>query len=160
MMSCTELDEVIEPIAAGDLEADAVMRAHLATCPRCASALALARHIDRVLAMQSAPDPSSGFTQALMARMRRERWRSEQYLDLAFNAAVALAIAAGVGGLWLVLTISGLATVSADLTRVVVTAAGAALASLVPALPVYAAAAAVFVSGMALWWWAEHGLEI
>jgi len=160
MMPCTELDELIEPIAAGEIEPDAVMRAHLATCTVCASALALARHIDRVLAMQSAPEPSPRFTQALMARMRRERWRSEQYLDLAFNAAVALAIAAGAGGLCLVLTMSGLATVSADLTRVVVAAASAAVASLVPALPVYAAAAALFVSGMALWWWAEHGLEI
>lgn len=159
-MSCTEMDALIEPIAAGEIDPDASMRAHLAICLTCARALALARQIDRVLAAQPAPDPPPGFTVQLMARLRRERWRSEQYLDLAFNLAVALATAAGIGGLWLVLSASGLAGVSADLVRVFVAAADAAVASLAPALPAYGLAAAVFVSGMAIWWWAEHGLEI
>jgi anti-sigma factor RsiW len=156
-MSCAELDDLIELIAAGEFEPDADMRRHLATCPGCARALALAREIDRVLATQPAPTPSAGFTAALMGRLRRERWQSEQYLDLAFNVAIALAIVAGVGGLWMVLAASGLAALSADLTRVFITTTGAILA---PALPAYGLAAAVFVSGMVIWWWAEHGLEM
>ena len=159
-MSCTDLDDLIEAIAARELEPDADMRAHLATCLTCARALALARQIDGVLARQAVPNPSPGFTPALMARLRRERWQSEQYLDLAFNVAIALAVAAGVGGLWMVLTASGLAALSADLTRLFIATSGAVLTSMAPAVPVYALAAAVFVSGMAIWWWAEHGLEI
>jgi anti-sigma factor RsiW len=159
-MSCADLDDLIEPIASGELEADAGVRAHLATCAACARALALAREINGLLAAQPAPAPSARFTLALMARLRRERWQSEQYLDLAFNVAIALAVAIGVGGLWMVLTASGLAALSADLTRVFIATTGATLTALMPALPVYALAAAVFVSGMALWWWAEHGLEI
>jgi len=34
------------------------------------------------------------------------------------------------------------------------------VASIAPALPIYTLAAGVFVSGVAIWWWAEHGLEI
>ena len=159
-MSCTDLDDLIEAIAARELEPDGDMRAHLATCLTCARALALARQIDGVLARQAVPNPSPGFTPALMARLRRERWQSEQYLDLAFNVAIALAVAAGVGGLWMVLTASGLAALSADLTRLFIATSGAVLTSMAPAVPVYALAAAVFVSGIAIWWWAEHGLEI
>jgi anti-sigma factor RsiW len=159
-MSCTDLDDLIEPIASGELEPDAGVVAHLATCPACARALALAREIDGLLAAQPAPAPSARFTPVLMARLRRERWQSEQHLDLAFNVAIALAVAIAVGGLWMVLTASGLAAVSADLTRVLIETTGRVATSLVPALPMYALAAAVFVSGMAIWWWAEHGVEI
>ena len=119
-VSCTELDALIEPIAAGEIEPDAGVRAHLATCLACSRALALARQVDAVLAAQPPPDPSPAFTPTLMARLRRERWRSEQYLDLAFNVAVALAIVAGVGGLWLVLSATGLVGVSTDVTRLFV----------------------------------------
>jgi len=159
-VSCTELNALIEAIAAGEIEPDPGARAHLATCIACARALALARHIDALLAAQPAPDASPGFTPALMARLRRDRWRSEQYLDLGFNVAVALAIVAGVGGLWLVLSATGLVGVSTDLTRVLLASTASLVASIAPALPIYTLAAGVFVSGVAIWWWAEHGLEI
>ena len=159
-MSCTELNAVIEAIAAGEVEPDPGTRAHLATCIACARALALARQIDALLAAQPSPDTSPGFTPALMARLRRDRWRSEQYLDLGFNVAVALAIVAGVGGLWLVLSATGLVGVSTDLTRLLLASTASLVASIAPALPIYTLAAGVFVSGVAIWWWAEHGLEI
>jgi hypothetical protein len=159
-VSCTELHALIEPIAAGEVEPDAGARAHLATCIACARALALARQIDVLLAAQPAPDTSPNFTPTLMARLRRDRWRSEQYLDVAFNVAVALAIVAGVGGLWLVLSATGLVGVGTDLTRLLMATTASLVASVAPALPIYTLAAGVFVSGVAIWWWAEHGLEI
>ena len=45
-MTCQELTDFVEPIAAGDLEPDAEMRAHFETCPLCASELASARRIE------------------------------------------------------------------------------------------------------------------
>ena len=159
-MVCTHLDELIEPIAAGDMVPDADARAHLASCAPCAHALELARQIDGVLAAQPVPDLGPAFTSRLMVRLRRERWRSEQYLDVAFNIAVALAVATTVGGLVMVLAASGLTTVSADLTGLFVSGVAEVLSAVTPALPVYAVAAAVFVSGMAIWWWAERGFEI
>jgi len=159
-MTCTDFDELIEPIAAGDIEPDPGMRAHLQSCAACTRALAMARQIDLVLASQSTPAPAPAFTGALMARLRRERWRSEQSLDAAFNIAVGLAVAVGVGGVVMVATASGLASVSADLVRVFLSATAAALVTIAPALPVYALASAVVVSWLIVWWWAEHGFEL
>jgi anti-sigma factor RsiW len=159
-MVCTHLDELIEPIAAGDMVPDSDTRAHLASCAACAHALELARQIDGVLAAQPVPDVGPAFTSRLMVRLRRERWRSEQYLDVAFNIAVALAVATTVGGLVMVLAASGLTTVSPDLTGLFVSGVAEVLSAVTPALPVYGVAAAVFVSGMAIWWWAERGFEI
>ena len=159
-MVCTHLDELIEPIAAGELVPDSDTRAHLASCAACAHALELARQIDGVLAAQPVPDLGPAFTSRLMIRLRRERWRSEQYLDVAFNIAVALAVATTVGGLVMVLAASALTTVSADRTGLFVSGVAEVLSAVTPALPVYAVAAAVFVSGMAIWWWAERGFEI
>ena len=79
---------------------------------------------------------------------------------MAFNIAVALAVATTVGGLVMVLAASGLATVSPDLTGLFVSGAAEVLSAVTPALPVYGVAAAVFASGMAIWWWAERGFEI
>jgi anti-sigma factor RsiW len=159
-MVCTDLDELIEPIATGEMVADAEVQAHLASCVACSHALELARQIDGVLAAQAVPDLPAAFTTRLMGRLRRERWRSEQYLDLAFNIAVGLALATTVGGLVMVLAASGLAAVSADLTRLLVSGAAELLSAVTPALPVYSVAAAVFASGLAIWWWAERGFEI
>ncbi len=159
-MVCTDVDPLSGPIAAGESVPDAETLAHLASCAGCARALAMARQIDGVLAAQPIPETSPAFTPALMSRLRRERWRAEQYLDLAFNVAVGLAVAAGLGGLMMVLTASGLAAVSADLTRLFLASAGTVLTAMTPALPVYGAAAAIFASGLAIWWWAERGFEI
>ena len=49
---------------------------------------------------------------------------------------------------------------SADLTRLFLASAGTVLTAMTPALPVYGAAAAIFASGLAIWWWAERGFEI
>jgi anti-sigma factor RsiW len=159
-MVCTEFDELIEPIATGEIVPDAEVQAHLASCVACAHALELARQIDGVLAAQAVPDVPAAFTTTLMGRLRRERWRSEQYLDVAFNIAVGLALATTVGGLVMVLAASGLAAVSADLTGVLVSGAAELLSAVTPGLPVYSVAAAVFASGLAIWWWAERGFEI
>src|SRR6187200_1064554 len=129
-MTCTDFDELIEPIAAGEMEPDAGMRAHLQSCAACSRALAMARQIDLVLASQPALEPSPAFTGVLMARLRRERWRSEQSLDVAFNIAVGLAVAVGVGGVVMVATASGMAAVSADLVRVFLSATAAALVTI------------------------------
>jgi anti-sigma factor RsiW len=159
-MRCTDIDELIEPIAAGDIRPDAAMHAHLQSCEVCGRALAMAREIDLVFASQPAPEPPAAFTAALMTRLRRERWRSEQSLDVAFNVAVALAVTVGVGGVAMVATASGLAALSADLVRVFLLATASAFATIAPALPVYVLASAVVVSWLLVWWWAEHGFEL
>ena len=45
-MSCSDVLELIEPIAAGDLRADEAVRAHLQSCVTCAAALASAQRLE------------------------------------------------------------------------------------------------------------------
>jgi hypothetical protein len=130
------------------------------TCARCARALALSTALHRPLARQPDPVPPPPLAAAILAAVRRECWQSEQYLDLVFNICVALAVLAGLVGLWAVLSASGMAAVSADLVRLFAASAGTVLTRATPELPLYAAAIALVVTGLTVWWWVERGLEI
>jgi len=159
-MTCTELDDLIEPLAAGDVEPSAEVRAHLAACPSCTASLALATRINRVLIAQVAPVPRPDFTAALVARMRRERWRSEQMLDLTFNFAVGLVAMIAIVGLWVAFSSTGLGAVGA----VALNAAGHALAEsaahAAPQASIYMVTTLGLVTGLFVWWWAERGLGL
>ena len=60
------------------------------------------------------------------------------------------------GGVWMLLNRTGLAAVSADAVDLF----GSAFVSLVrrvaPSLPLYAGAAALLATALAIWWWAER----
>jgi len=97
-----------------------------------------------------------GFTSAVMARIRQERWQTERYWDLGFNIAVAgglLLVAAGVLGL---IYISGLSVVGRDAMLLFVNAITTAADQVAPALPVYTGAFALTVSALGLWWYVEN----
>jgi anti-sigma factor RsiW len=153
------LDREIEEIAAGERHATREERAHLDACEACARALTLATEIDRVLASQPPPVAPEHFIAATLTRVRRERWRSEQRLDLAFNVIVGLAGLIGLAGLWIVLTAAGVLSMSAGVATVFVDVVNQAFRAFLPVLPMYVLAAAVLFSGLGVWWWAEHGLE-
>ena len=89
-MFCDEALDAVEAIAAGDLTPDGRVAAHLATCPNCALALVSARALERMLRVRGrCPKPPAQFTTRTLARVRRARWRREQFLDLGFNIAIA-----------------------------------------------------------------------
>ncbi len=159
-MTCTELDDLIEPLAAGDVEPTAEVRAHLAECPSCAASLSLATRIDRLLTAQVAPMPRADFTAALVARLRRERWRSEQMLDLTFNLAIGLVAVIAIVGLWVAFSSTGLGAVGAAALN----AAGRALAEsasrAAPQAGIYMVTTVGLVMGLFVWWWAERGLGL
>jgi anti-sigma factor RsiW len=158
-MTCEDVNDLIEPIAAGDLAADAELRAHLAQCAGCAAALARAAALHRLLASQPDPAVPADFVPRAMARVRRDRWRSEQMLDTVFNVVVAAAVLVGALGLYAVLAATGVSVVGADVLRLFVAAANQAVVSAAPQAGVYGISALVLVSGLAFWWWAERGLE-
>ena len=88
VMTCREVQESIEAIAAGDEPATGAFRAHVETCARCAAALATARRIEESLAARPAPAAPARFAATVVARIRREHWRAEQQVDRMFNIAV------------------------------------------------------------------------
>src|SRR5262247_1716439 len=113
-MFCDEALDAIEPIAAGELTPDGRIADHLATCPNCAAALDSAKRLEEMLRARPAPRPPAQFTTRTMTRVRRARWRTEQFLDVGFNVALIAIVVAVVGGIWMLLNRSGLVSVSTD----------------------------------------------
>ena len=111
-MFCDEALDAIEAIAAAELMPDGRVAAHLSSCPNCAAALVSARSLEQMLQRRGVPAAPSQFTTRTMARVRRARWRNDQFLDVGFNVAIGLAVLVVVGGIWLLLNRSGLVVVS------------------------------------------------
>jgi anti-sigma factor RsiW len=154
-MTCSEILDQIEPIAAGDLTPTAAVREHLETCPSCAAALATARRIDASLAARPAVEAPVSFVAAVQARIRRDRWMLEQRVDRIFNVAIAAAILLAVGGVFFLLRGSAVLEATGQLLAVLSTFGNADAGAGAPSLGTYVAAMGLFVSGVAMWWWAE-----
>src|ERR1700752_4834766 len=100
-MFCDEALAPVEPIPAGELTPDGRIADHLATCPNCAAALDSAKRLEPMLRARVVPQPTPQFTTRTIARGRRARWRSEQFLDVSFNVAIGAIVVAVVGGVWM-----------------------------------------------------------
>ena len=155
-MFCDEALDVVEAIAAGEVMPDGRVASHLATCPNCALALDRARQLEASLRQREVPPAPAQFTSRTLARIRRARWRSDQFLDAGFNVAIGLVVVAVLGGGWMLVHRSGLAAVSGDAVSVFGSGFVSLARRVAPSLPLYAGAAAVLVSALGIWWWAER----
>jgi anti-sigma factor RsiW len=155
-MFCDEALDAIEAIAADDLTPDGRVAAHLSSCPNCAAALVSARTLEQMLQRRAVPPTPSQFTSRTMAKVRRARWRSDQFLDLGFNVAIGLVVLAVVAGVWLLLNRTGLAAVSTDAVDLFGSGLVTFARRVAPSLPLYAGAAAVLATALGIWWWAER----
>jgi len=107
-MSCSDVLDLIEPIAAGELGADEAVRAHLQSCVTCAAALASAQRLESALKGMEIPPAPATFAATVMQRIRRDRWQSEQNVDRLFNLAIVAAVLLMIGGVAAMLNIDGL----------------------------------------------------
>ena len=107
-MSCSDVLDLIEPIAAGDLGADEAVRAHLQSCVTCAAALASAQRLESALKGMEIPPAPATFSATVMQRIRRDRWQSEQNVDRLFNLAIVAAVLLMVGGVAAMLNIDAM----------------------------------------------------
>jgi len=155
-MFCDEALDSVEPIAAGELLPDGRVAAHLASCPNCALALQRARQLEASLQRREAPAAPAQFTSRTLAKIRRARWRSDQFLDLGFNVAILLVVVSVLGGVWMLLHRTGLTAVSGDAVNVFGSGFVSLARRVAPSLPLYAGALALLVSALAIWWWAER----
>jgi len=128
----------------------------LSSCPNCAAALDDARQLERSLRSRAAPAAPAQFTSRTLARVRRARWRSDQFLDVGFNVAIVALVVALFGGVWMLVHRSGLDAVSTDAADLFGTGFVALVRQLAPSLPLYLGAAALLASALGLWWWAER----
>ena len=155
-MYCDEALDAVEAVAASELIPDGRLADHYATCPNCASALQHARTLERLLQQRPAPRAPANFTSRAMARVRRARWRSEQFVDAGFNIAIAVIVLAIVGGVWMLLNRSGLTAVSNDAFGVLTSGLGVVASRVAPSLPLYLGAIALLCTALGIWWWAER----
>ena len=159
-MTCRDALNLIEAIAAGDEPVTADARAHFESCPRCAAALATARRIDAALAARQAPAAPARFSSAVQQRIRRERWRAEQHVDRVFNLAMGAALVLVVGGLFALMNIGGVMAGAGTMWSLVVSLGEQAAHEAAPTLDTYIAAAALLISALGMWWWAERTLSM
>src|SRR2546427_12038536 len=157
-MLCNEILDAIEPIAAGEVMPDDRIAAHLSSCPHCAAALGNARRLEQMLQARPMPRAPAQFTSRTMARVRRARWRTEQFLDLGFNVTLGLVLLAILGSVWLLLHRSGLVAVSNDAVDLLGTGLVTLARRVAPTVPLYVGATALLVTALGIWWWAEREL--
>lgn len=159
-MFCDEALEAIERIASGDLVADGRIADHLRTCPDCAGAFDTAKRLEQMLRQRVVPRAPAQFTTNTLGRVRRARWRNDQWLDLGFNLGVAAIVVAIVAAVWMVLNRSGMAAVSNDAVDLFGTGLLTFFGRIAPALPLYAGAAALVATALGIWWWAERDSDM
>ena len=155
-MFCDEALDAVEPIAAGDVTPDGRIAEHLATCPNCAAALDSARKLERMLERRPVPALPPQFTTRTLARVRRARWRSDQWLDAGFNVAIGAIVLGVVAGVWMLLNRTGLSAISTDVVGLFGTLVVAFARRVGPSVPLYAGATALLASALVVWWWAER----
>ena len=157
-MTCKAALDLVEPIAAGDLEADPAARAHFESCPQCASALATARRVEAALATRAAPAAPARFASSVLQRIRRERWRAEQHVDRLFNVAMVVALVLVAGGILALMNLSGFMAAASGSWAIVASLGGAVAREAAPSTNTYIAAAGLLVSVLGMWWWTDRRL--
>ncbi len=155
-MSCSDVLDLIEPIAAGDLRADEAVREHLQSCVTCAAALASAQRLESALkGMEIVPAPAA-FTARVLQRIRSDRWQSEQNVDRLFNLAIVAAVLLMVGGVVAMLNVDGMLAITSSALGLLREQMRAGVQQAAPALATYVAAAGLLASALGMWWWAER----
>jgi anti-sigma factor RsiW len=159
-MFCDQVVELVEPLAAGDLEPDAALARHLASCPDCAEALAAARRVDQLLRGRAVPAVPPQFTNRTLARIRRDRWRREQFFDAGFNVAAATILLGVVLGVWMIIDLSGLSAISGDVVSLISAEVVTMARQVAPSASLYAGATALLATALLIWWWAERDVTL
>ena len=155
-MFCDQALELVDEVAAGDAPVDERIAAHLASCAGCAAALDAARRVDELLRARPVPPPPAQFTARILGRIRRERWRRDQFLDVGFNLVVGLVVVGILAAFWVVLSQSGLGSMSGDAFGALNEVSMNLVRRIAPSLPLYAAAGALLATALGVWWWAER----
>jgi len=159
-VTCAGALQIVEAIAAGDLEVSEDVRTHFETCPLCASALASARRIEAALEARPTLQAPADFTQTVLRRIRQERWRSEERVDRVFNVAIVLAVLLVIGSLAALTNVGAVLAGAGSVWGLLASVSGQALDAAAPTFITYIAAAGLLMSALGMWWWAERRLSL
>lgn len=154
MMSCHDANAYLEAVAVGESVPDAV-RTHVDVCPNCAARLRLAERIERTLATRPVAAAPATFTTAVVARVRRQRWRTEQVIDWGFNIFVAIGLALIVSGVAGIFWASGLVVISRDVFAAFAAGSEMAMTGVLSQARTVVLAALLLTLTLGVWWWVE-----
>jgi hypothetical protein len=96
------------------------------------------------------------FVVRTLGRIRRQHWRREELLDIAFNITMAVVGLATVGLAWYFVDASGLSSLGEGTISVVGSQLSGAARNVAPSVPGYLAAVALIAGVLVAWWWAER----
>jgi predicted anti-sigma-YlaC factor YlaD len=159
-MFCDETLDAVEAIAAGEVTPEGRIAQHLRSCRQCAAALESARRLETMLQTRPVPRPPLQFTSRTMARIRRARWRNDQFLDVGFNLAVALVTLGVIATVGLLIDRSGVTAVSRDLLTLIEGGAVTLAQRIASSISLYLAAAALVLTALTIWWWVERDIGV
>lgn len=159
-MTCRDVVNLAEAIAAGDLEVAPDVREHIESCPQCAAVLASARRIEAALVAWPQARTPGDFASAVLARVRNERWTSEQRIDRIFNVAIAFALLVVAGSVAALTNVAGVIAAADWVWRLGAASSAQLARQAAPVVATYVAAAGVLMSALFMWWWAERRLSL
>ncbi|HEY7792054.1 MAG TPA: hypothetical protein VIC33_16185 [Vicinamibacterales bacterium] len=155
-MFCDEALDQLEAIAAGEVTPDGRVAEHLSSCRNCGQALARARRLERLLSAREVPAAPSPFTGRVLTRVRRARWRAEQYVDAGFNVVILVGLLIVAASVWLLFERTGLSAVGGGVMSLFGAGMSSVAQRVAPEVPLYLAAAGLVGGALGVWWWAEH----
>jgi hypothetical protein len=155
-VTCGEIADLIEPVAAAEREFTPEQAAHVATCARCGPALARARAIERTLA-QPAPAAPAALTAAVLRAVRREALRAEETVDRFFNAVLVAGALLVAAGIYIFANLAGFASLIRSASRVVARGDWLITVTASPHATAYLLSTLLVITGAATWWWIERG---
>ena len=111
--------------------------------------------IENLLQSRAVPAPPPMFTQGVMRKVQRDRWRVEQAVDLGFNLAVAAGVLLIVGGAVGLAWSAGVLVIDLDLPALAATVTTSWAGRVVAQARTVAMAAGLLSMALGVWWWAE-----
>ena len=155
-MTCDDVLQIVEAIAAGDVEVDSALRAHFETCPRCASTLASARRLETMLAARPSQRPRTASLRPCSQGSGSEQWQSEERVDRLFNVAIVIALLLVVGSVIALTNVDAALGAAGAVWGMVANASGQAVSAAAPVFLTYVAAIGLLMSALVMWWWADR----
>lgn len=153
-MSCVDAQTAIERLVDGAAPGDDPVASHVEGCARCSASLAFARRLDRLLTEEPTPAAPPELLPAVLVRVSRERWRSDQVIDRWFTFALVAGLLLSVGGLIALFNLAGLTRVVLEVVEVLSTGLPQVRGQIAVLLN-YAAALAVVLTAYGVWWWTD-----
>jgi anti-sigma factor RsiW len=98
-MNCEIAAELIEALAAGEIERSSELGVHLDTCPRCAAELDVARLINQSL-LSGKAEPPRHFTANVLRRLPSRTEDVKDGLEAWFDTMAALSLVPIILGIW------------------------------------------------------------